>query len=301
MRILKLVISYLILPGIVCAGTSGASFLKISPGAKPVGMGGAYTAMSGDVNALYFNPAGIGNIKNTQVSAMHTQWISDISYNFAAGAFNVREGVLGLSATLLTMGEMEGRGENREVTDDFAARDFALQCSYAKSLNKNLIGGSFKFISQNIEDESASGIAIDLGIQRKLTNNLNFGTTIRNLGPKMKFISEGFNLPLTLGVGTGLTIGGITLALDTNYEVFNKSMKFSFGTEYLPLQFVSLRGGYFINALKGTTMDSKNLFDPKDGLGGGVGLNISNYSFDYAVVPYSDLGTTQRISVLASF
>lgn len=304
MKIVKsTVIIVLLVPVMVFAGMSGATFLKIAPGAKPVGMGGAYTAVSGDINCLYYNPAGIGTISKPQIGAMHTEWITDIKYEFVAGVFILRAGVLGISATLLTMGKMEGRGANREVTDDFTATDFAVQLSYAKSLSsKNLIGGSLKYIRQKIADETADGIAVDIGFQRKIIGNLNLGITVRNLGPKMKFISERYNLPLTLGIGTGLTIGGITLAFDTNYEVVDENLKFSFGTEYLPVQFLSLRGGYCFNALKNaTSSNDETLFDLKDGLGGGIGLNILNYNLDYAIVPYSDFGTTQRISFIIKF
>jgi len=32
-------------------------------GARPQAMGGAYTALSGDANSVYWNPAGTGRIK----------------------------------------------------------------------------------------------------------------------------------------------------------------------------------------------------------------------------------------------
>ncbi len=308
------------------AGTTGASFLKIAPGARPVGMGGAYIAISGDINSLYYNPAGIGNITKLQIGAMHTEWVSDIRYDFAAGAFNMRDGVLGVSLTLLTMGEMEGRGANREQTDDFGAYDFAFAVSYAKDMSysgsdksdpykcRGLIhqaqlGGSLKIIGQKIERETATGIAIDMGIQKKITDNINLGIVVRNFGPGIKFIKEKYNLPLTLGTGAGLTIGGVTLSLDTNYEINDKNIKLSFGTEYLPVKFLSLRGGYLIKFKMQKSKIKMNQNEIKmqneelnhDGLGGGIGINVLNYSLDYAVVPYSELGTTQRISFIVKF
>lgn len=282
------------------AVNSGASFLKIPPGAKPVGMGGAYNAVSGDINAMYYNPAGITDIIRPQIGAMHTEWVSDIRYDYAAGVFKFKEGALGVSATLLTMGELDGRGESRELTDDFSAYDFAMQISYGRNISKNLIGGSFKYIQQKIDDETANGVAVDIGLQREITPNMNLGFTLKNLGPKMKFISEGYDLPLLMGLGSSLTIGGITLAFDTNYNVVDKNINVSCGMEYLPIQILSLRGGYFLNALKETSQ-IEEVFTPKNGLGGGVGINIFNYCLDYAVVPYSDLGTTQRISLIAGF
>jgi hypothetical protein len=43
--------------------TSGADFLKIDSGARSQGMGGAFTAVADDVNALTWNPAGIAFLK----------------------------------------------------------------------------------------------------------------------------------------------------------------------------------------------------------------------------------------------
>ena len=287
-----------------CGGSNtGASFLKISPGARPSGMGGAYNALSGDINSIYYNPAGLASILNSQFGAMHTEWIDDIRYEFAAGALGMREGVFGVSATLLTMGELEGRTATGELSDDFRAYDFALQCSYGKSLgDKRLAGISLKYIRQSIEEEIANGVAVDLGLQQKLTNNLNLGLSLRNLGPNMKFIEESYNLPLSMGLGAGLNFGGVTLALDTNYEIIDRNMELSFGTEYAPIRFIALRGGYLISALKNTSNNNMGeVFKTKDGLSGGMGIRVLNYSLDYAVVPYSDLGTTQRLSFLIGF
>lgn len=281
---------------------SGAAFLKISPGAKPIGMGGAYTAFMGDINSLYYNPAGIASIDGSQVGAMHTEWITDINYSNAGGAFSFREGVLGVSATLLGMGDIDGRGEDREKTEDFTASDFLLQFSYAKALVSGYqAGGSFKYIRQKIADESASGIALDMGLQKSVISNLNMGISLRNLGPNMRFISESYSLPLTFALGTSYRIGGVSIGFDTNYEIIDENIKVFFGTEYLPVQFLSIRGGYCVNALSSISGRDSEVFEVKDGLGGGVGLNILSYSIDYAIVPYVDFGNTHRISLIARF
>ena len=291
-----------ILAGRAAAVGSGAFRVEL-PDAEGLAMGAAFVGEADNASAVYYNPAGLASISNSQLGAMHTEWIDDIRYEFAAGAFGMREGVFGVSATLLTMGEMEGRTATGEKTDNFGAYDFALQCSYGKSLgDKRLAGISLKYIRQSIEEELSNGVAVDLGLQRKLTNNLNLGLNLRNLGPNMKFIEESYNLPLSMGLGAGLNFGGVTLALDTNYEIIDRNMELSFGTEYAPIRFIALRGGYLISALKNTSNNNMGeVFKTKDGLSGGMGINVLNYSLDYAVVPYSDLGTTQRLSFLIGF
>lgn len=39
-------------------GTTAAPFLGIAVGSRAIGLGGAFTAFSEDVSALYWNPAG---------------------------------------------------------------------------------------------------------------------------------------------------------------------------------------------------------------------------------------------------
>ena len=40
-------------------GTTGAQFLRICPGARPAALGGAFTAVTDDANAVAYNPASI--------------------------------------------------------------------------------------------------------------------------------------------------------------------------------------------------------------------------------------------------
>ncbi|MEA3507264.1 MAG: PorV/PorQ family protein [Elusimicrobiota bacterium] len=283
------------------SGSSGAAFLKIAPGAAPVGMGGAHTAIAGDINALYYNLAGISSIRETQIGASHTEWVSDIRYDYAAGAFKINKGVLGISATLLTMGQMEGRGEDSQETEDFEASDFAFQASYSRGM----YGGSIKLIRQSIADETALGVAFDAGVNKSLpqiSDNLNLGVAVRNIGPKVKFMSEGYSLPATITAGLGYGYGVMLFAVDTGYEPVEEKFTVSIGAQWRPVEFLSLRGGYFLDLLQSAAgSGSEELSRPGKGLGGGVGLNISNYSMNYAVVPYSDLGNTQRISIIGMF
>ncbi len=65
---------------------TGASFLKIGVGARPLGMGGGYIAIADDVNAIYWNPGGLAQLRKKEISAMHNEWIDDIKYEFVGYA-----------------------------------------------------------------------------------------------------------------------------------------------------------------------------------------------------------------------
>ena len=54
-------------------------FLNIGVGARSHGMAGAMSADVGDVTAMYWNPAGLADVRASfQVSAMHAEWFAGL-------------------------------------------------------------------------------------------------------------------------------------------------------------------------------------------------------------------------------
>ena len=47
-------------------GTTAAKFLSIPVGARAVGMGGAFVAVADDASSLYWNPAGIARLSQSE-------------------------------------------------------------------------------------------------------------------------------------------------------------------------------------------------------------------------------------------
>ena len=287
-------------------GTTGAAFLKIGVGARPIGMGSAYTALANGVSAIYWNPAGLANLEKREVSAMYSEWISDIRYSFLGYGNPIRKGTVGASLVYLSMGDMEKRGEGREKEGSFGASDLAATLSYSRQVSKSTsLGINLKIIHQRIEEETATGIALDLGnIYKTPIKNLSLGITIQNIGPKMVFIKEGYPLPLTFTIGTGYNIASIlNLALDVKHQLIEGRTNICFGTEYLPFQVFALRCGYLARFLKsGINLTSKDQkLGDVYGLGGGLGFKFLGCQLDYAFIPFGALGDTHRISFSVSF
>lgn len=57
---------------LLLSGGAGANFLEVETGARPMGMGGAFTAVADDVTALHWNPAGLAGLDGIQVFGMRT-------------------------------------------------------------------------------------------------------------------------------------------------------------------------------------------------------------------------------------
>ncbi|MDZ7370128.1 MAG: hypothetical protein ONB12_03050, partial [candidate division KSB1 bacterium] len=56
-------------------GYSGLPFLKISPAARQIAMGDAFTALTGDVNLMRYNVGALGGIKAPMLAANFNSWI----------------------------------------------------------------------------------------------------------------------------------------------------------------------------------------------------------------------------------
>ena len=73
-------------------GTAGAQFLKIGPGARVDSLGGAFGGLANDVTSIYWNPAGLSQLKQTSFSDTHTIWLADISIQLPRIRHTGREG-----------------------------------------------------------------------------------------------------------------------------------------------------------------------------------------------------------------
>src|SRR6266496_2968071 len=85
-------------------GTSGGEILSIPVGARALGMGEAYTAMADDVSSLYWNPAGIAILNQSEASFMYSQWLKDLTYHNASVAVPLENGGIGASLSYLSYG-----------------------------------------------------------------------------------------------------------------------------------------------------------------------------------------------------
>src|SRR5215467_15040209 len=56
-----------------------AAFEDTGWGARPVGMGGAFTAIADDSNAPLYNPAGLVQVQWNEVSAMYSRLFSGLT------------------------------------------------------------------------------------------------------------------------------------------------------------------------------------------------------------------------------
>ena len=303
-------------------GTTSAQFMKLGVGARAIALGGTFVAQANDLSALYWNPAGLSKLTGGAVQFSHTQYLADISYNYAA--FGVKVGNIGtIAASLvyLDSGEMEVRTISQpEGTGElFKKQDLALQLSYAKALTDRFaIGGTLKFIREQIWHSAATAMAFDIGVLFTTPyENLRLGASMSNFGPKMQmsgrdiifstdpspnqegnveivnseYLTDQYALPLMFRVGLAwdaiaTPTHHITVMTDAAHPNDN-SEYVNMGLEYAFRDLFALRTGYR-NALE---------TDGEQGLtfGGGINLRVdrtTKVSFDYAYAEFGRLEQT---------
>jgi hypothetical protein len=173
-------------------GTAGAQFLKIPAGARAAGMSAAYVSNANDASSLFWNPAGIVNVRSTGFTFSHTSWWASIQINQAAFVQSFEDvGSIGVSITSLGMDKMEVTTEDMPegTGQTFDAQDLMVGLSFARKLTESFsVGVSAKYVQQRIWNESASGVAFDIGTQYRIGfRDLTLGMSMTNFGGDLSY------------------------------------------------------------------------------------------------------------------
>ncbi|KAA3644485.1 MAG: DUF3308 domain-containing protein [Bacteroidetes bacterium] len=184
------------------AGEAGASELLINPWGRSSGWGGANTASVTGVEAMNLNVAGLAYTNNTEINFTNTSWLggSDISINAFGFAKKMGEsgGVLGLSIMSMSFGELDiTTVENPDGgLGTFKPNYLNIGAAYSKNFSNTISGGLVvKLITESISNASASGFALDAGVNYVTGDNdrLKFGIALRNVGPTVNYSGNGLS------------------------------------------------------------------------------------------------------------
>ncbi|WP_299620635.1 PorV/PorQ family protein [uncultured Tenacibaculum sp.] len=168
-------------------------FLNIGVDAAALGMSKAVVATTDNVNASYWNPAGLVNVEDYQGTLMHASYFAGIAtYNYAGFAMPIdKQSAVGLS--LIRFGVDDILNTTELIDSDgnidfnrislFSAADYALNVSYGRKLLLDgfSIGGNAKIVRRIIGDFATSwGFGFDLGVQFE-KNGWKFGAMARDI------------------------------------------------------------------------------------------------------------------------
>ena len=263
---------------------------------RPLALAGAYTAASGSVDSLYYNPGGLATLDGKELSVTHSDWLEGTSFDLASYGQSTPYGTFAASVLRLG-GTQEGRDADRQPTGDFTTQDMAAILSYSKALGSTVgAGANVKYLRSEIGSDKAATFAIDVGAVAHPASRWSVGAAVLNIGSGLQFIDQVDHLPLTLAAGASYRpIDAFTISVDAKHEPYDQLSEVDTGGQYSIGAF-DFRAGY-----AAPVQGPDTGLSAKDHFRGGLGIRISRYRADYTLAPFGDLGLTQRFTLAITF
>ncbi|MFN3780997.1 MAG: PorV/PorQ family protein [Candidatus Kapaibacteriota bacterium] len=305
----------------VKVGAAGSQFLKIPIGARANGLAGAYSSVSNDLTSIFWNPAGLADVKYISADFSYTQWFAGFKHSFGAFALPVgRNFTAAIALVALNSGNIEittlekpnGTGLSYQVND------VALSFTFSGYLTDQFsFGLTAKYVNNSISNLSSTGIAFDVGTMYETgIQGIRLGFSIHNLGIKqaysgqdlntskklyealnaapldIAYISNSYSLPLIFRAGLSSEVWKVedhkVIVAGDFITLSDTPEHFALGAEYTFKDFLALRAGYQFGT---------DVF----GLSGGVGLKYFaggfEGEFDYSITPTKNIGLVNRLSI----
>jgi len=217
-------------------GITAVPFLQIEPDSRAAGMGNTGVAVADNASAVFWNPAGLGYQRGSQISITHSQWLPEFNanlfYDYLVGKHYVENiGTFGGHITFLNLGTQTRTNEAGDRQGRFNSYELAAGLSYGRQLSTNWsIGTGIRFIYSSLASGQAvgsqdidpgAGFGVDLSTLYKSdsfnflgnSSTMNVGLNIANIGPGLRYTdnAERDPLPTTMRLGWAFTT-----ALDQN-------------------------------------------------------------------------------------
>ncbi len=266
--------SKLIALSLVILALAVPAFAQENLGARPMGMGGAFTGLADDVNAIFINPAGIGSLKKD--SAMVSSRVSQgREYTMIGGVQTTPYGNLGVGYVGSTdpidgMAEWDGDTAVKYTTQTLyltLARELNQNINIPRNMGSLSLGMNLKFSSrklgtaQGLSQNVGSSVDIDVASIFKPSENISLGLSLQN------FLSADKS-----------RIANLETVEQKNYTVLaGVSGKFFDGRLVLTAENEEL--GCEIQPIKGFTLRAGR---GKESITSGIGINVNGFGIDYA-------------------
>ena len=272
---MKISLKFIIVLLFVSFRVNYAQFELLDVGAKPISLGGAFTSLANNSNAVYYNPAGISQIPFREVSVFYSPAPFGLK-ELANGSVNYVEptkfGVFGLSA------KTYGFELYKEIT---------VTATYSNNYKKKIFyGANINYYNLKIQNYgSASTFGVDIGGLAYLTDFLRWGFAAFNLN-RPKIGTQDDKLPQVYRTGISIQPRKelnfvLDVEKDTRYTASVKA-----GIEYSLYDMIDLRAGIGTEPTK---------------FSGGVGLYYSIFEIDYGFYNHQDLGLTHQGTITINF
>jgi hypothetical protein len=274
-------------------GTTAGLTLLEPVSARAAALAESGCSLSGDAYNFYYNPASLNVLENPELSVMYRRGLNEDNLASLVYGKKCSFAPIGMSLIYYNTGKITMYDYTGDEISKIGQRDIVFTIGAAKKIYNASVGLNLKYISSEIFGETASAFAVDLGWQHSdLSENLDVGLAIRNLGSELTYIDEGDPLPTNVCPGASYTKkwenSSLLTSLDIPYYLNEEQALALLGFEGIYNELLSMRIGYS-TALTDAVAEDK-VFSV------GFGFNWKQYSFDYALAVTSDVNNPHNIS-----
>lgn len=288
------------------AGTRLVTPFEISVSARPMGMGDAFSGLTGDVNSLLYNPASLALLNRPSISTSQNQYLMDTYQTFLSFGFPSGLGTIGMGILYFNEGDIR-KMTNGVYQGTEKAYSMGGLIGYSGRFHKYLaLGLNGKFLYFDYAGYTATGVAGDFGLLVPPIAFANgnalftFGLSLQNFGSQIKVMDTAFDQPLNVKGGfslqfPNLSIFALNTAVDINYPL-EGSMRYNLGGELWIADMLALRGGYTGGYDWSEAYDGGNISF-------GAGVKVGAFQIDYAYRDWGDVmnETDHRLSLSFAF
>ncbi len=271
-----------------------------SYGPRPLSMGGAYIAVGGDPEAVFWNPGGIPTVSSAMIATGYQNRVGDIQFAEFFSAFNVPKsivpfgGSLGLGFVYWGTTE-EGWNEINESIGNIFANEFIVALGYKKEFAGILsIGATLKYARSDIAGASDNAFVLDIGGLSTISG-VGIGLMVKNIG----FGSGTVEIPIGMSLGASYTF---LKSRDNNHflsgsieldSVQGTGFTLKFGSEYA--WWYAWDGNLRVRLGYDTTPSKDLAF--YSGLSAGLGFSYFGITINYTFLSYGILGINHEVSL----
>lgn len=246
-------------------------FVYLPPDARHSGMGNIGVATAADASANFHNPAKLAfTDRDFGGNITRFAWLKDLVDGMyatnIAGYYKPKSGnqAIGVYYRAFNQGTVNFTTNAGQPYGTFSMLDQTIGVNYAKKIANNIsLGIGLKYLNSKINGENtvvngtdfknANTLAGDIGVFGMVGKNdnfkLNYGIAVANIGGKVNYGRQDFNLPSNVRVGLSPTLQAakskIMFGAEVNKYFYNIPTSYSVGAEYSYNNYVFARVGYF--------------------------------------------------------
>lgn len=267
-------------------GTAGAVELTIPMGARNVALSGADIAGVGGNEAMYWNPAGVATVQNTEASFSYLKYFADMTISYFTVSSNVGQlGVFGLNLQALNIGDINVTTiEVPEGTGEVLKPNYlTLGGTFARSFTDRInFGMNAKFISERIGDMTASAFAFDFGLQYRSPFGVDFGVVMKNYGSTLEFSGSSVEFDTEIPwANPNATTRKTALDMAANELPASMNLGLSYDYNFADIHKVTIAGTYANNSYDVDKAHVGVEYSLKDIVFGRIGYVNPFYPDDY--------------------